>query len=144
MDLSKTKNKSIPPRRTTRLAKNALLFTLGGSGYYCLEVVTRGFSHWSMALCGGICLLTIYHLNARLCRRRIYFRALIGATVITCVEFAAGCVVNLLLGWNVWDYSHLPMNLLGQICLPFSVLWFGLCIPICAICGAIGRKSAKN
>lgn len=29
-------------------------------------------------------------------------------------------------GWNVWDYNNMPLNLLGQICLPFTVLWFFL------------------
>ena len=24
---------------------------------------------------------------------------------------------------NVWDYSNMPLNVLGQICLPFSLLW---------------------
>lgn len=28
--------------------------------------------------------------------------------------------------WNVWDYSNMPFNLLGQICLPFTVIWFFL------------------
>ena len=43
--------------------------------------------------------------------------------VVTGIEFVSGCIVNLWLGWNVWDYSHMPFNLLGQICLPFSLLW---------------------
>ena len=48
----------------------------------------------------------------------------IGSTIITVLEFITGCIVNLWLGWNVWDYSNLPLNLLGQICLPFSILWY--------------------
>lgn len=51
---------------------------------------------------------------------------LIGAIVITTLEFVCGCIVNLWLGWNVWDYSNMPFNLLGQICLPFTVIWFFL------------------
>ena len=27
---------------------------------------------------------------------------------------------------NVWDYSHVPMNFMGQICVPFTLLWFPL------------------
>ena len=49
---------------------------------------------------------------------------LIGSTIITILEFITGCIVNIWLGWNVWDYSNLPLNLLGQICLPFSILWY--------------------
>ena len=46
-------------------------------------------------------------------------QCIIGSFVVTGIEFVSGCIVNLWLGWNVWDYSHLPLNLLGQICLPF-------------------------
>ena len=35
----------------------------------------------------------------------------------------AGLVLNICLGMAVWDYSTLPGNLWGQICLPFSALW---------------------
>ena len=51
---------------------------------------------------------------------------LIGALVITTLEFTCGCIVNLWLGWHVWDYSNMPFNLLGQICLPFTAIWFFL------------------
>lgn len=47
--------------------------------------------------------------------------------LITAAEFATGLVVNLLLGWQVWDYSAEPANLLGQICLRYSFYWFCLC-----------------
>ena len=118
------------------------LLTAGGAAYYSLEVLCRGHSHWSMALCGGICLLSIFHLNKRLIKRRIFLRALAGAGVITAVELICGCIVNLVCRWDVWDYSHLPMNLWGQICLPFTALWFGLCLPICSICGRFCKKTS--
>ena len=47
--------------------------------------------------------------------------------LITAAEFATGLVVNLLLGWQVLDYSAEPANLLGQICLRYSFYWFCLC-----------------
>lgn len=34
-----------------------------------------------------------------------------------------GCIVNLWLGWNVWDYSTMPGNFMGQICPQFTLLW---------------------
>lgn len=34
-----------------------------------------------------------------------------------------GCVVNLMLGWEVWDYGGLPWNILGQVSLKYSALW---------------------
>ena len=44
------------------------------------------------------------------------------------------------LGWNVWDYSSMPLNLYGQICLPFSGLWFLLCIPAFGICSIAAKR----
>ena len=53
-------------------------------------------------------------------------QAVISALIITTFEFITGCIVNLWLGWNVWDYSELPCNLLGQISLFSSIVWVGL------------------
>ena len=38
-------------------------------------------------------------------------------------------IVNIILQWNVWDYSNVPFNVMGQICLPFSIIWFFLSLP---------------
>ena len=54
--------------------------------------------------------------------------ALIGAAIITSLEFLAGLVVNRLLGWNVWDYSGMPLNVLGQICVPYMLLWIPVAV----------------
>ena len=132
-------------RRTLKLFRDLLLFVSGGVGYYSLEVAFRGYSHWSMALCGGICLYLIYHMNRKLAKKKLAVRALGGAFIITAVELVCGCVVNLALGLGVWDYSHIPLNLFGQICLPFTLLWFLLCIPICVCCSIIGgKRSTQN
>ena len=34
---------------------------------------------------------------------------------------------------NVWDYRTLPMNLLGQISLMYSSLWYMLSAPIMGV-----------
>ncbi|MBQ3003172.1 MAG: hypothetical protein IJD82_05525, partial [Clostridia bacterium] len=46
------------------------------------------------------------------------------------VEFVTGLIVNHWLHLSVWDYSDVPLNLLGQICLPFSLVWFVITLPI--------------
>ena len=38
----------------------------------------------------------------------LWQQVLIGAVGITILEFLTGCIVNLWLGWGVWDYSNLP------------------------------------
>ncbi len=48
-----------------------------------------------------------------------FFKCIISGGIITAVEFAFGCIFNLWLGLNVWDYSDVPYNVLGQICPKF-------------------------
>ena len=33
------------------------------------------------------------------------------------------------MGLEIWDYSDLPYNLLGQVCLLYMNLWFLLSLP---------------
>ena len=49
---------------------------------------------------------------------------LIGSCIATVIEFISGLIINVWLGLDVWDYSNLPLNVMGQICLPFSIIWF--------------------
>ena len=56
-------------------------------------------------------------------------KAIMCAFSVTALEFVTGCIVNIRLGWDVWDYSSVPMNLLGQICPKFSLMWLALSLP---------------
>ena len=112
------------------LRRSLLLFLTGGIGYYAMEVLYRGYSHPSMALCGGICLVGIYRINSIFSRSSLLLRALMSALFITLTELICGLIVNLRMGLRVWDYSRMPCNLAGQICLPFSLLWFALSLPL--------------
>lgn len=108
------------------------LFLVGGLGYGLLEILWRGYTHWSMLLTGGICLVLLYSIQLFFQETSFAIKCLLGALMITGVEFLVGVTVNLGLGLRVWDYSQKPFNLMGQICLPYSVLWFLLCIPLMA------------
>lgn len=110
------------------------LFLLGCFGYSLLEILFRGYTHWTMALTGGVVAAVLYALHAAAPPRTLLLQCLCGAVFITAIEFAVGVVDNMILGWNVWDYSNMPLNLYGQICLPFTGLWFLLCIPVFGIC----------
>lgn len=105
-----------------------LLIPIGGTAYGLVEVLWRGHTHWTMVLLGGVCFYLIGQIGSHL-RLPLYLCAVPCAYVITGLEFLTGCVVNLLLGWNVWDYSSLPMNLLGQVSLTFLGCWYLLSIP---------------
>ena len=104
-----------------------LVFVLGGTAYAMMEILFRGHTHWSMALTGGACVVTLYILLDWLNGQPLVMAALAGAVIVTVYEFAVGCIVNLRFGWAVWDYSDLEGNLLGQICPVFTAAWFALC-----------------
>ena len=105
--------------------KYVFLGIIGSIIYMSLEILWRGYTHWTMGILGGICFICLGLINEILSwETPLVLQMLIGSTIITILEFITGCIVNLWLGWNVWDYSNLPLNLLGQICLPFSILWY--------------------
>ncbi len=97
-------------------------FLLGGSGYVALELLWRGRSHVSMFAAGGTCFLLLGALQKT--KRSPAVRCVLGAGAITAVELAVGLLVNR--QYQVWDYRALPLNFLGQVCLPFSLLWMPL------------------
>ncbi|MDO4539704.1 MAG: hypothetical protein Q4B48_01195 [Syntrophomonadaceae bacterium] len=109
------------------LGKFLLLAMVGGALYYMLELLARGFSHYSMFITGGLCFVMIgmlnefYHWDMALISQMF-----VSAIIITTLELLAGLIVNIGLDMNVWDYSKMPYNFLGQICLVYSVLWFFL------------------
>lgn len=108
--------------------KYLIIFLLGGIGYGTIEVAFRGYTHWSMILTGGAAFLSLYLINESLADTSIFIKAFLGMIVITTLEFTVGIVVNKVFALNVWDYSHMPGNLMGQISLPFSACWYGLSI----------------
>ncbi len=107
-----------------KLCKAAILVSIGGAVYVCLELLFRGRSHWTMAVLGGVLFLIIGSFNEILpWEMPLLLQAVLGAVVVTMAELAAGILLNRWMGLGIWDYSNMPFNLWGQICLPFSVLW---------------------
>ena len=87
-----------------------------------LELLWRRRTHWTMGLAGGLCAALLYALFAAV-EMPFWAAFLCGAAVISAVELVFGLVVNVALGMNVWDYSGVPFNLIGQVCLPYAFLW---------------------
>ena len=108
--------------------KTILLFIIFGFIYICVELLYRGYSHITMFICGGLSSIEIGLLNEfpkyKYKRKtlNIFIQMLIGAFIITLNEFIFGIIFNTNL--TIWNYSNLPFNVLGQICLPFSFIWF--------------------
>lgn len=104
--------------------KYLFLFTTGGLLYNILELAWRDRTHWTMFILGGLCFICLGLINELVpWELPLWKQALLGAGIITVLEFLTGCFINLWLGWQVWDYSQMPGNLLGQVCPQFFVLW---------------------
>lgn len=102
-----------------------ILFLIGGSLYYIIEMLYRGHSHYSMIILGGLCFVLIGKLNEEFFEwdTPLLVQGIIGSIIITTLELATGIIVNLHFGLNVWNYSERAFNVLGQICPFYSFLW---------------------
>ena len=88
-------------RRRVRRKHLALAIT-GGLLYILIETIWRGYSHWTMFVLGGICFLALGMINEVLpWEMPLRQQMLLGACIITSMEFLTGCIVNLWLGWHV-------------------------------------------
>ena len=111
-----------------RTGKYLCLIGIGGSLYYVFEQLFRGFSHWSMFLLGGICVLFIYLQGSKIGWDEPLWKQILRCDIfVVSMEFMTGIVVNCMWHMNVWDYTDMPFQILGQICLPFAIIFAGLC-----------------
>lgn len=111
-----------------RLFKYLILLLVGGAAYYCIELLARGFSHWTMFFVGGICFILIGAINEITPKMPLARQMLLSAIIITIIEFISGCILNLCLGWGIWNYSDEFGNILGQICPKHTIYWLLLSI----------------
>ena len=108
-------------------------FILGAVGYPALELLWRRRTHASMALAGGLAMVIIRRAGRM--RGGLLPRALLCGAAITGVEYLIGRAVNR--DHRIWDYQHLPLNVQGQVCLPYSLLWCGLSAGVLAVTDAL-------
>ena len=113
---------------------------LGGTLYGLIELIWRGRTHWTMVLTGGAGFVFMYLAAASGLPRPAQYA--LCAVNITAAEYIVGAVVNVGLGWNVWDYSHERLNLYGQICARYAVLWLALSVPGCELARLLRRALA--
>ncbi len=107
------------------LEKYIILFAIGGMAYFFLEVLVRGYSHYTMFLCGGACFVCCGLLNESVKIKMSFISQMVlSALIITTLELITGLIVNVWLKMDIWDYSRLPYNFKGQICLLYSFFWF--------------------
>ena len=110
-----------------KLSEYLFLWAVGGCIYYGFELLFRGFSHWTMFVLGGICFL-FFKIQGDMVGRADPLWKQVGRGVIfvTAMEFITGIIVNKYFGLGVWDYTDQPLQLFGQICVPFIIIFSGL------------------
>ena len=76
-----------------------------------------------MFLVGGFCFLLLGTLPRLLPRVPLLMQSVLGACIVTATELVSGLLINDALKLNVWDYSGLPYNFMGQVCMSYFFLW---------------------
>ena len=84
----------------------------------------RGFSYAISGIMGGIAILLLDKINDKISwNLDLLVQALIGSLLITSMELVIGLISKAGYLPIMWDYSNVPFNFYGIICLPFSLAW---------------------
>lgn len=109
------------------ILKNLILILLLGVMYVGIEILWRGYSNIAMIFVGGYAGFCIGMQNeSKRKNRSMWVQCLLATLETLYIEFVSGEILNVGLKLNIWDYSNLPFNLDGQVCLLYAVLWFFL------------------
>jgi uncharacterized membrane protein len=116
--------------------KNFMMFCVGFTLYQCVEGLWKtlgpnhlGIQSFTMGILGGITILMVSAINKKLpWLLPIWLQAIIGGIGILILEFGAGLLLNKylcpLLGRPIiWDYTGMPLNIMGIICPQFFIIW---------------------
>jgi len=93
------------------------------------KVVNRGFLNGPICPVYGfgmLLVLIIYYflpVDEKTLEVNIWLVFLTGAIFTTMVELIAGWTLDKLFHARWWDYSKMPLNLHGYICLAYSIIW---------------------
>jgi len=100
---------------------DAVAFWIGALGYPLIELAWRRRTHPAMALAGGLAMLALERIALIYAGWALWHQALLGGWVITGIEYGIGQLLNR--RYQIWDYRQTPLNVQGQICLPFTFAW---------------------
>ena len=115
----------------SRWAAGSLVGFEVGDMVQSMSSMTGWSSQW-MVIVGGLCGLFIGLLNEFKLTARLPLVVLATISVVFIIwplEFISGCILNDVFDWSlrlgVWDYSHLPLNIKGQVAIALFPAFFG-------------------
>lgn len=112
-----------------KISERAFFMSFGGSFYYGIEMIFRGFSHWSMFCVGGLVFSFCVYQGVKMkWKEGLWIQVLRALVVTVSLEFMTGIIFNKWMHKEIWDYSDQPLQLMGQICVPFMILFSGLLV----------------
>lgn len=89
----------------------------GGVIFCALQLLLAGNCHWTDLAVFSLLCIPLDAVNERMpWTFPLWLQAVLGGMVLIVSQLAAGLVFNVWLGLELWDYTSLPGNLLGQIC----------------------------
>lgn len=113
----------------SKQGKFVFMFTFGFMAYITIEVCYKGSSHWIMGLCGGLVFVLLDKINDKISwDTDILIQGIMGSAFITFLELIIGEVSLRGLIQPMWDYTNMPFNYKGIICIQFSLIWIVLSI----------------
>lgn len=129
-----------------QFVKTVILFICGFCMYISIEVCFRsilncggnGYSNPICGIIGAICFLLFDKINDCISwHMDLILQGVIGSFVVTTLELIVGLLDKWLLHYGMWDYSAMPLNFMGVICIPFSIVWIGMAIVAILVADAI-------
>lgn len=107
------------------IIKYLILFSIGFIAFTLIEQFYRQYTFFWSGVLGGLSIIVLDKFNNEISwELDLFWQALMGGAVITTMELITGLIAkytNILP--VMWDYSRVPFNFKGIICLRFSIYW---------------------
>lgn len=123
----------------TELYFIALYFFVYGFLGWCTEVafaawkehrfVNRGFLNGPICPVYGIGVTLVVHFLSPY-RSNLIILYITSTILVTALEWLTGFILERVFHNKWWDYSNMPLNLNGYVCLLFSLIWGVACVLI--------------
>lgn len=93
------------------------------------KFVNRGFLNGPVCPIYGFGVITVVNILEPIAGQ-LAVLYIASAILTTVLEWITGFLLEKLFHHQWWDYSDMPLNLNGYVCLPFSLLWGAACVII--------------